>query len=47
VTSLLGGPGASWRGAFVGGEPRVRAVPEGPADERLPGNLPSYPLQPE
>lgn len=37
---LFGGFGASWRGAFVGGELLVRAVTEGPAGERLPGNFP-------
>ncbi|GAB2775403.1 aldehyde dehydrogenase family protein [Streptomyces daliensis] len=44
---LFGGFGASWRGAFVGGELLIRAVTEGPADERLPGNFPDYRLQPE
>lgn len=37
---LFGGFGASWRGAFVGGELLVRAVTDGPADDRLPGNFP-------
>ncbi|MBO7936257.1 MULTISPECIES: aldehyde dehydrogenase family protein [Streptomyces] len=37
---LFGGFGASWRGAFVGGELLVRAVTRGPAGERLPGNFP-------
>ncbi|MFJ8076819.1 aldehyde dehydrogenase family protein [Streptomyces sp. NPDC096176] len=41
---LFGGFGASWRGAFVGGELLVRAVTEGPAGERLPGNFPEYQL---
>jgi acyl-CoA reductase-like NAD-dependent aldehyde dehydrogenase len=41
---LFGGYGASWRGAYVGGELLVRAVTQGPADERLPGNFPSYTL---
>ncbi|ALC19534.1 aldehyde dehydrogenase family protein [Streptomyces pristinaespiralis] len=41
---LFGGFGASWRGAFVGGELLVRAVTEGPAGERLPGNFPDYQL---
>ncbi|MGW6532329.1 aldehyde dehydrogenase family protein [Streptomyces venezuelae] len=36
----FGGFGASWRGAFVGGELLVRAVTQGPAGERLPGNFP-------
>ncbi|MGW3247493.1 aldehyde dehydrogenase family protein [Streptomyces sp. NPDC001070] len=44
---LFGGFGASWRGAFVGGELLVRAVTEGPADERPPGNFPDYHLMPE
>jgi acyl-CoA reductase-like NAD-dependent aldehyde dehydrogenase len=44
---LFGGFGASWRGAFVGGELLIRAVTEGPSDERLPGNFPDYRLQPE
>jgi acyl-CoA reductase-like NAD-dependent aldehyde dehydrogenase len=39
---LSGGFGASWRGAFVGGELLVRAVTRGPADERLPGNFPEH-----
>ncbi|WP_329268771.1 aldehyde dehydrogenase family protein [Streptomyces sp. NBC_01451] len=39
---LFGGFGASWRGAFVGGELLVRAVTRGPAGERLPGNFPEY-----
>ena len=43
---LFGGFGASWRGAFVGGELLVRAVTEGPAAERLPGNFPDYQLMP-
>ncbi|GGO82578.1 aldehyde dehydrogenase family protein [Wenjunlia tyrosinilytica] len=43
---FFGGLGSSWRGAFVGGELLVRAVTEGPADERLPGNFPAYTLQP-
>ncbi|MWA14815.1 aldehyde dehydrogenase family protein [Streptomyces sp. BA2] len=41
---LFGGFGASWRGAFVGGELLVRAVTHGPAQERPPGNFPSYHL---
>lgn len=44
---LFGGFGAAWRGAFVGGDLLVRAVTEGPAGERLPGNFPDYRLQPE
>ncbi|MHB9857917.1 aldehyde dehydrogenase family protein [Streptomyces sp. YIM S03343] len=43
---LFGGFGASWRGAFVGGELLVRAVTQGPAGERVPGNFPSYQLMP-
>ncbi|MFE0043874.1 aldehyde dehydrogenase family protein [Streptomyces albireticuli] len=44
---LFGGFGASWRGAFVGGELLVRAVTEGEsAEERLPGNFPDYHLMP-
>jgi acyl-CoA reductase-like NAD-dependent aldehyde dehydrogenase len=39
---LFGGLGASWHGAFVGGELLVRAVTRGPAGERLPGNFPEY-----
>ncbi len=44
---LFGGFGASWRGAFVGGELLVRAVTDGPSGERLPGNFPAYRLLPE
>lgn len=43
---LFGGFGASWRGAFVGGELLVRAVTRGPEGERLPGNFPDYHLMP-
>ncbi|MDQ4084918.1 MAG: aldehyde dehydrogenase family protein [Actinomycetota bacterium] len=43
---VFGGVGASWRGAFVGGELLVRAVTQSPHDERLPGNFPSYSLFP-
>ncbi|MEV6670722.1 aldehyde dehydrogenase family protein [Streptomyces sp. NPDC051162] len=43
---LFGGFGASWRGAFVGGELLVRAVTQGPPAERLPGNFPDYHLMP-
>lgn len=42
----FGGYGASWHGAYVGGELLVRAVTEGPAGERLPGNFRDYTLQP-
>jgi acyl-CoA reductase-like NAD-dependent aldehyde dehydrogenase len=38
----FGGVGASWKGAFVGGELLVRATTTGPADEELPGNFPTY-----
>jgi len=38
----FGGRGASWKGAFVGGEYLVHAVTEGPSDERLFGNFPDY-----
>lgn len=41
---LFGGFGASWCGAFVGGELLVRAVTHGPATERPPGNFPGYHL---
>ncbi|MGH3354900.1 MAG: aldehyde dehydrogenase family protein, partial [Nocardioidaceae bacterium] len=43
---LFGGKGASWQGAFVGGGLLVRAVTQGPEDDRLPGNFPSYSLYP-
>ncbi|WP_241832383.1 aldehyde dehydrogenase family protein [Pseudofrankia sp. EUN1h] len=44
----FGGRGASWKGAFVGGEHLVHAVTVGPdPDERLYGNFPSYSLYPE
>jgi acyl-CoA reductase-like NAD-dependent aldehyde dehydrogenase len=43
---LFGGLGASWHGAYVGGDLLVRAVTEGPADERSPGNFRTYTLQP-
>jgi acyl-CoA reductase-like NAD-dependent aldehyde dehydrogenase len=38
----FGGRGASWKGAFVGGEHLVHAVTEGPAGEQLYGNFPDY-----
>jgi acyl-CoA reductase-like NAD-dependent aldehyde dehydrogenase len=44
---LFGGFGASWRGAFVGGDLLVRAVTQGPPDERQPGNFPDYHLMPD
>ncbi|WP_326600190.1 aldehyde dehydrogenase family protein [Streptomyces sp. NBC_01803] len=43
---LFGGFGASWRGAFVGGELLVRSVTQGPSAERQPGNFPDYQLMP-
>ncbi|MBX6390144.1 MAG: aldehyde dehydrogenase family protein [Frankia sp.] len=44
----FGGRGASWKGAFVGGEHLVRAVTVGSdPNERLYGNFPSYSLYPE
>lgn len=43
---LFGGFGASWHGAFVGGDLLVRAVTQGSAAERLPGNFVTYTLQP-
>ncbi|GAA2129249.1 aldehyde dehydrogenase family protein [Kitasatospora kazusensis] len=45
---VFGGLGASWKGAFVGGDLLVRAVTygaDGP-DEKLYGNFPSYSLYP-
>ncbi|HSV67146.1 MAG TPA: aldehyde dehydrogenase family protein [Mycobacteriales bacterium] len=38
----FGGRGASWKGAFVGGELLMQAVTEGPAGEVLYGNFPDY-----
>ncbi|MER6975516.1 aldehyde dehydrogenase family protein [Streptomyces carpinensis] len=43
---VFGGNGASWRGAFVGGELLVRAVTDGAPDDPLHGNFPSYTLHP-
>ncbi|MGE7435684.1 aldehyde dehydrogenase family protein [Kitasatospora sp. NPDC001175] len=45
---VFGGFGASWKGAFVGGDLLVRAVTYGPegADEKLYGNFPTYSLYP-
>ena len=44
----FGGRGASWKGAFVGGEHLVHAVTVSPdPQERLYGNFPSYSLYPE
>jgi hypothetical protein len=41
---VFGGLGASWKGAFVGGDLLVQAVTYGPegSDEELFGNFPSY-----
>ena len=38
----FGGRGASWKGAFVGGDLLVEAVTTGDGDERLFGNFPEY-----
>jgi acyl-CoA reductase-like NAD-dependent aldehyde dehydrogenase len=38
----FGGRGASWKGAFVGGDLLVQAVTMGEPDERLYGNFPDY-----
>ena len=38
----FGGRGASWKGAFVGGDLLVQAVTIGDANERLYGNFPDY-----
>lgn len=38
----FGGRGASWKGAFVGGDLLVRAVTVGEAGERLYGNFPDH-----
>jgi acyl-CoA reductase-like NAD-dependent aldehyde dehydrogenase len=45
---VFGGVGASWKGAFVGGDLLPRAVTLGPDGdaERLPGNFPDYSLFP-
>jgi acyl-CoA reductase-like NAD-dependent aldehyde dehydrogenase len=45
---VFGGKGASWKGAFVGGDLLVRAVTVGPEGdkEQLYGNFPSYSLYP-
>ncbi len=42
----FGGKGASWKGAFVGGQYLIQAVTEGPAGEKLYGNFPDYQLYP-
>ncbi|WP_329108620.1 aldehyde dehydrogenase family protein [Micromonospora sp. NBC_01699] len=38
----FGGRGASWKGAFVGGDLLVHAVTQGGPDQRLYGNFPDY-----
>jgi acyl-CoA reductase-like NAD-dependent aldehyde dehydrogenase len=45
---VFGGRGASWKGAFVGGDLLVQAVtePAGGGEDRLYGNFPSYSLYP-
>jgi acyl-CoA reductase-like NAD-dependent aldehyde dehydrogenase len=45
---VFGGLGASWKGAFVGGDLLVDAVTYGPegAEEKLFGNFPGYSLYP-
>lgn len=43
----FGGKGASWRGAFVGGNLLVRAVTDGDASDYLHGNFPDYTLYPD
>jgi acyl-CoA reductase-like NAD-dependent aldehyde dehydrogenase len=44
---VFGGKGASWKGAFVGGDLLVHAVTEGDADEHLYGNFPTYSRYPD
>jgi acyl-CoA reductase-like NAD-dependent aldehyde dehydrogenase len=44
---VFGGKGASWKGAFVGGDLLVQAVTEGAEGEQLFGNFPTYSLYPE
>ena len=39
---VFGGKGASWKGAFVGGDLLVQAVTVGEPGERLYGNFPDY-----
>ncbi len=41
---VFGGKGASWKGAFVGGDLLVQAVTEG--EGQVYGNFPSYSLYP-
>jgi hypothetical protein len=46
---VFGGLGASWKGAFVGGDLLVQAITYGEdgAGERLFGNFPGYSLLPQ
>jgi acyl-CoA reductase-like NAD-dependent aldehyde dehydrogenase len=44
---VFGGKGASWKGAFVGGDLLVQAVTEGEPGEQLYGNFPTYSLYPQ
>jgi acyl-CoA reductase-like NAD-dependent aldehyde dehydrogenase len=44
---VFGGKGASWKGAFVGGDLLVQAVTEGPDGEQLYGNFPTYSRYPD
>ena len=44
---VFGGRGASWKGAFVGGDLLVQAVTEGPDGEQLYGNFPTYSRYPD
>jgi acyl-CoA reductase-like NAD-dependent aldehyde dehydrogenase len=43
----FGGRGASWKGAFVGGDLLVQAVSQDGDDEQLYGNFPTYSLYPD
>jgi acyl-CoA reductase-like NAD-dependent aldehyde dehydrogenase len=44
---VFGGKGASWKGAFVGGDLLVQAVTESDDDEQLFGNFPDYSRYPD
>jgi acyl-CoA reductase-like NAD-dependent aldehyde dehydrogenase len=44
---VFGGKGASWKGAFVGGDLLVQAVTESDDDEQLYGNFPTYSRYPD
>jgi acyl-CoA reductase-like NAD-dependent aldehyde dehydrogenase len=44
---VFGGKGASWKGAFVGGDLLVQAVTESDDDEQLFGNFPTYSRYPD